>query len=268
MYIADYRNNRIMEWKIGASYGKIVAGGNGEGNRTDQLNGPTDVIVDKNSDCLIICDRDNRRIIQWPRRNCTHGEIIISDIDCYGLTMDNDGYLYISDTMKNEVRRWKMGDTYGTIVAGGNGDGNRLDQLIYPTHLFVDHEYSLYVSDRSNHRVMKWLKGAKKGIVVAGGQGKGSSLGKLSNPRGVIVDQLDNVYVVDDCNHRVMRWSQGATEGTVVVGGNEKGGQVNQLDGPTGLSFDRQGNLYVVDWGNHRVQRFNIDSSPNFRDLE
>ena len=31
------------------------------------------------------------------RRNGTNGQIIISDIDCWGLTMDNNGDLYVSD---------------------------------------------------------------------------------------------------------------------------------------------------------------------------
>ena len=51
--------------------GQVVAGGNGEGNQLDQLNRPTDVIVDKENDCLIICDQDNRRVIRWPRQNGT-----------------------------------------------------------------------------------------------------------------------------------------------------------------------------------------------------
>jgi sugar lactone lactonase YvrE len=264
MYIADYENNRIVEWKSGALTGQIVAGGKGEGNRVDQLNGPTDVIIDKQSNCLIICDRVNKRVVMWSCQNGTHEKTIISDIDCWGVTMDDNGYLYVSDVTKNEVRRWKTGDTRETIVAGGNGKGNRLDQLSSPTYLFVDHEQSVYVSDRDNHRVVKWMKGAKEGVVVAGGRGQGSSLAQLSNPRGVSVDQLGNVYVVDGDNHRVMRWFQGAKEGTVVVGGNGEGKQANQLNGPAGLTFDRQGNLYVVDWGNNRVQRFNIDSSSKF----
>ena len=74
--------------------------------------------------------------------------------------------LYVSDWMKDEVRRWKIGDKEGTIVAGGNGKGNNLNQLNVPTYIFVDQDYSVYVSDWfSNHRVMKWMKGAKEGIV-------------------------------------------------------------------------------------------------------
>src|SRR5437016_2597325 len=102
----------------------------------DQLNDPSDLIVDKKNDSLIICDWHNRRVVRWSRRNGKTGQTIISNVGCYGLTMDNNGDLYIIDG--NDVRRWEIGDTNGTIVAGENGRGNQLNQLNAPNHLFVD----------------------------------------------------------------------------------------------------------------------------------
>jgi len=264
IYIADYDNHRIVEWKYGATQGQVVAGGNGRGNRLDQLYGPADVIVDKKSNSLIIWDKGNRRVVRWPRQNNTSGQTIISDVDCYGLAMDNEGYLYISNFMKHEVRRWRMGDTNGTVVAGGNGKGTRLNQLNYPFYIFVDRDHSVYVSDWGNHRVMKWMKGAKEGIVVAGDQSEGESLTQLSKPNGIFVDELGNVYVADSGNNRIMRWIKGAREGSIVIGENGKKKQSNQLNYPTDLSFDRKGNIYVSDVDNHRVQKFDIASSSNF----
>ncbi|CAF3833960.1 unnamed protein product [Rotaria sp. Silwood1] len=261
IYASDYEHHRIMKWKYGATSGQIVAGGNGVGNRNNQLNGPTDLIIDKKSDCLLICDSGNRRVMRWPRRNGTIGEIIIAGIRCSGLTMDNNEYLYVSDYEKHEVRRWRLGDTHGTVVAGGNGQGYRLDQLNVPTRVFVDHDYSVYVSDSGNHRVMKWIKDAKEGIVVAGGQNQGDSLTQLSQPQGVIVDRFSTVYVSDWNNHRIMRWVKGATKGCIVVGKNGKSKQANQLDYPVSLSFDQQNNLYIADRNNNRVQKFEIESS-------
>jgi sugar lactone lactonase YvrE len=263
IYVADYDNHRIVEWKRNAINGQIVAGGNKTGNRSDQLHHPTKVIIDKENDSLIICDRGNRRVVRWPRRNGTSGEILISNIDCWDLIIDNDRYLYVSDDEKHEVRRWKMGETEGKIVAGGNGKGNRFDQLDNPRYICINEYHSVYVSDCFNHRVMKWLKGAKEGIVVAGGQGQGSSLRQLSSPMGIIVDQLGSVYVADRDNHRVMHWLKGAQEGTIVVGGNGQGQQPNQFNCPTDLSFDRENNLYVVDYGNDRVQRFDVNSNES-----
>ena len=69
------------------------------------------------------------------------------------------------------------------VVAGGNGQGNQLNQLNGPTYIFVDDDLSLYVSDCGNHRVMKWVKDAKEGVVVAGGNGQGNSLTQLSLPQ-------------------------------------------------------------------------------------
>ncbi|CAF1415979.1 unnamed protein product [Rotaria sordida] len=240
--------------------GQVVAGGHGQGNRLDQLNCPTDVLIDKETDSLIICDRWNRRVVRWSRRSgTTQGEILIDNIWCDGLAMDDQRYLYISDYMKHEVRRYQIGDKNGTLVAGGNGKGAGLNQLNFPTYIFVDQQQTVYVSDYDNHRVMKWNKGAKEGIVVAGGQGKGDDLKQLSHPYGLFVDTLGTIYVTDSWNHRVMRWPKGAKQGTIIVGGNGYGEGANQFKYPDDLSFDRHGSLYVVDWENHRVQRFSIE---------
>ncbi|CAF1293538.1 unnamed protein product [Didymodactylos carnosus] len=216
IYIADASNHRIVEWKWGATSGQVVAGGNGQGNGTHQLSDLFD-----------------------PRRNGTSGETIIFNINCVGLTMDENGSLYVVDYGKHEVRRYRRGESQGIVVAGGNG---------------------IYVSDWRNDRVMEWVKGAKQGIVVAGDQGEGNGLTHLSCPGGVVVDPLGTVHVADQWNHRIMRWPKGATKGSVIVGGNGGGGQSNRLNWPIGLSFDRHSNLYVVDYRNHRVQNVNLNS--------
>ncbi|CAF3993142.1 unnamed protein product [Adineta steineri] len=253
IFIADFGNNRIVEWKSYSNNGQIIAGG----NRNDQLRGPRDVIVDTTTNSLIISDSLNRRIVRWSRQNQIKQQILISDIVCFGLAIDKKNrFIYVSDWEKNEVRRWKEGDERGTIVAGGHGKGDRFNQLDHPTFIFVDKDDSLYVSDCENHRVMKWKKNAKEGIVVAGGDGKGSSLKQLSQPAGLIVDDLGRIYVVDNGNDRVMCWCEGDAEGEIVVGGHGKGEKSNQLNYPTGLTFDDEKNFYVVDWGNDRILKY------------
>ncbi|CAF1049612.1 unnamed protein product [Rotaria sordida] len=245
---------------MGDTNGLVVAGGNGPGNRLDQLTGPTDVLIDKKTDSLIVCNLGNRRVVRWSRRSgTTQGEILIDNISCYGLAMDNQRYLYISDYVKHEVRRYQIGDKNGTIVAGGNGNGISLNQLNSPTYIFVDQQQTVYVPDYSNHRVMKWNKDAKEGIVIAGGQGQGNALTQLWYPNGLFVDTLGTIYVADSWNNRVMRWPKEAKQGTVIVGGNGYGEGANQFHYLEGLSFDRHGNLYVIDRDNNRVQRFSIE---------
>lgn len=256
IYIADCGNHRVVRWTFSAKTGQVVAGGNGKGGQLDQLNDPRDVLVDRNTNTIIVSDYGNQRVVRWPCENSKQGQIVISKISCWGLTMDSNGNLYVSDANKNEVRQWKIGEKNGTLVAGGNGKGTQLDQLKCPTYMFVDANNSLYISDSDNHRVMKWTKGAKEGIVVAGGEGEGNELSQMNDSEGVFVDHLCNVYVADSRNYRVMRWSKSAREGVIIVGGNGLGEKSNQFRNTRGLSIDRQGNLYVVDKNNHRIQKF------------
>ncbi|CAF4111796.1 unnamed protein product, partial [Adineta steineri] len=257
IFITDYGNHRIVEWKYNTREGQIIAGENGKGDRMDQLNHPSDVIVDQQNHSIIIVDWRNRRVIQWVNQN---RQILIHNIDCFGLAIDKHGFLYVSDRGKNEVRRWKMGEynNEGIVVAGGNGKGNQLNQLNIPTYMFVDEDQSVYVSDQHNHRVMKWRKDAKEGTIVAGGNGQGANLNHLNYPQGIIVDYMGQIYVADFGNHRVVRWCEGKEEGEIVVGGNGEGSQSNQLSGPSGLSFDDEGNFYIADYYNHRIEKFEI----------
>ncbi|CAF0895976.1 unnamed protein product [Adineta steineri] len=256
IYIADFGNHRIVKWKLDSNTGQIIAGGNGQGNQNNQFSRPTDIIFDKKNNSFIISDQGNKRVIRYSDQNQTNQQILISNSDCSHLTIDKDGFIYIADIYNHEVRRWKQGDKKGELVAGGNYQGNQLNQLNGPTYMFIDEDYSLYISDQMNHRVMKWKKDAKEGIVVAGGNGKGNSLKQLYQPQGVIVDHLGQIYVADYVNHRVMRWCEGDAEGEIIVGGNGGGDQSNQLNCPMDLSFDNEENLYVADQANHRIQKY------------
>ncbi|CAF4267768.1 unnamed protein product, partial [Rotaria sp. Silwood2] len=163
--------------------GEVIAGGNDQEIR---LNRPTDVLIDKETCSLIICDSENRRVVRWYlHSSTTHEETLIDNIRCWGLAMDDQRHLYISDFEKHEIRRYHIGDKNGTVVAGGHGEGSGFNQLNVPTYISVDRQQAVYVSDRFNHRVMKWNKGAKEGIVVAGGQGRGQTLTQLSFPNGL-----------------------------------------------------------------------------------
>ena len=258
--IADTGNARVIQWKMGDRSGEVVAGGRGEGNQLDQLDHPTDVLIDQRTNSLIICDYGNQRVVRWSRlRDTTEGEILIDNIKCSGLALDHEGYLYISDTAKHEVRRYQIGDMNApVVVAGGHGRGGGLNQLHWPTYLFVDGRQSVYISDSSNNRVMKWDKDASEGKVVAGSQGKGYNLNQLTCPQGLFVDAKDNIYIADRGIKRVMRWSKGAKEGTVIMGIFRDRNEANQFCQPRGLFLDRYGNLYVVDSEKHRVQGLSI----------
>lgn len=249
-----------MKWSSGVTNGQIVGGGNGAGNRTNQLNEPTDVYLDRGTNSIIICDWGNNRVMQWSLQNgTTSGQIILTNISCYGLTMDDQGFLYVTDLLNENVMRYTLGGTNGTLIGGGNTQvRNSTSPLSYPSNVFVDKSYSVYLSDTNNSRVIKWEKNTAIGTVVAGGQGRGTSVSQLNFPFGVYADQLGTVYVSDSYNNRVVRWLQGASQGTIIIEIPISAPSINQLSTPRGLSFDQYGNCYLADWGNDRVLRFDI----------
>ena len=261
IYIADWANHRIMKWKLGENSSEIVAGGYGQGNRIDQLKTPTDVIVDHSTKSLIICDNGNARVLRYSLENRRDIQILIPNIYCYRLMMNENGDLFVSNWLFHRVEKWKKGANEEIIVAGGNGRGDRLNQLYNPSYIFIDREETVYVSDSQNHRVMKWLKGAKEGIIVAGGHGSGNSSKQLNYPEGLIVNEVGDILTADSWNGRIVCWPLGSKEGRVVAGGNGAGEESNQFKGPTSLSFDNKNNLYVSDYNNNRIQRFNVDKN-------
>ena len=54
----------------------------------------------------------------------------------------------------------------GELVAGGNGEGNALNQLYNPYGLTVDDSGNVYVADYNNYRIVKWAAGATEGVIM------------------------------------------------------------------------------------------------------
>ena len=218
LVIADFWNRSVVEWKMRGKNGKVIVGGRGKGNRLDQLYCPIDVLIDKETNSVLITNLENRRVLRWSRRQeTTQGEVIVDNISRWRLTIDHQRHLYASDFGKDEVRRYTIEAKNGIVVAGGNGEGDQLNQLNFQTYLFVNEEQAIYMSDWNNHRVMKWNKDAKEDILVTGGQGKGSALIQLFSRQRFFVNTASTLYVADSWNHGVTRLSIAVWQGKVIV---------------------------------------------------
>ncbi|CAF4334933.1 unnamed protein product, partial [Adineta steineri] len=188
----------MVTWELGAKNGSLVFEGNGVGNRTDQLGWISGMVQDPNDGSLIICDGTNRRIVRWSQYS-DKSEILINNLYCSGLALDDQDLLYVSEYDNHRVSRWILGKnlTHDGIVAGNNGKGNRLDQLHNP------------LADFSNDRVVKWEKDATEGTVS----------GKVRWPRIVRVSQSGNIYSIDGYYNRIIRWTPEDTiDGTIIIG--------------------------------------------------
>ena len=179
----------------------------------------------------------------------------------WGMAIDSDGNIYVSDN-GSSVTKYAPGEAIGEIVAGGNGMGSNLNQLMGSKGIALDSEGNLYVAERFNNRVTKWVPGASEGVVVAGGYGADSIL-LLRYPTDVFVDNLGGLYVAHrDSGGMVTKWAPGASEGVLVAGGNGGGSAPNQLGNLFGgLLVDDTGNVYVSDQNNNRIQKWALGAS-------
>ncbi|CAF4171433.1 unnamed protein product, partial [Adineta steineri] len=87
--------------------------------------------------------------------------------------------------------------------AGGNGQGENLNQLSYPQGVIVDDLGQIYMADCWNDRIMRWCEGEEEGEIVVGGHRRGN---QLNRPMGLCFDDEENLYVVDYLNHRIQKF--------------------------------------------------------------
>jgi len=252
MIIVDWGNHRIMEWKQGANKGAVLVGKDGPGKALNQLCMPSDIFIDKQTNNLIICDRGNRRVVEWPRSgNPRAAKVLLENIACWGVTMDHERNLYVSDTETHTVKRYPFppGDHKGDVVAGDakHGRGMQLNQLNEPTYIRVDRMKNLYVTDTWNHRIMKWTFDGKFLVAARG------------FTRGLFVDDHETVYVADYGRHKIFRWPRGKTAGEVLNVRHMEVDEENELFAPWTVCPDGQNNIYVADHTNQRVQCFPLN---------
>lgn len=226
LYAADYYNDVIVRFpphSTDTTIGTVVAGLVSVGSGALYLNGAIDIFVTPGGEIYVL-DTGHARVQKYPAHSTAF--------------------------------------TAGVTVAGGNGDGNALNQFSGAQSIYVDNTGNIYVADGNNNRILKFPAGstsATNGIVVAGGNGSGTANNQFHQPKGVYVDAAGNIFVSDFYNHRVQKFppnGTSATNGTTVAGGNGIGRAANQTSYPWGLTGDAAGNLYVAEFGNHRVQKF------------
>jgi sugar lactone lactonase YvrE len=123
--------------------------------------------------------------------------------------VDNNRALYVADTRNSRIVKWLENAKAGTVIGGGNGAGNRTDQLSYPDGIFLDRATNtVYVADTKNSRVVRIPIGAQNApVIIAGGNGYGSAAHQLSSPHGLASDSKGSLYVSDRENNRVQMFA-------------------------------------------------------------
>ena len=165
----------------------------------------------------------------------------------WGVTTDQQGNLYVSDTSNARVQKFQPD---GTPLIKWGRDGSFDGAFFYPRGLAVDFVGNIYVADEGNHRIQKF--DSRGNFLIKWGK-EGTGPGQFKSPWGVACDPLGNVYIVDSGNHRIQKFD---SNGTYLCSWGNRGLTEGQVNFPSGIAIDKEGRVYVVDSGNYRVVKY------------
>ena len=205
-----------------------------------------------------------------------------------GMTVDDEGNLYIADYNNRRIRKVDSSGVITTIAGsrfsgecfGGDGGPATQAGLCYPNDVALDTMGNIYISDRRSHRIRKvdtsgiisTISGSG-GIGRSGGEFRGdggpATQALLNDPAGVTVDIAGNIYIADSENNRIRKVDTSGIISTIAGSGQRvfyfrdarDGGPANEasLSLPYDVAVDGAGNLYIADSGWLRIRK--VDSS-------
>jgi hypothetical protein len=248
LYVADQANNRVLYYPVGSTTSSRVYGqpsfttntANTSGVSATSLNQPNGVAVD-GSGGLYVSDEQNNRVLYYPAGSTTatrvygqpsfttntanNGGVSATSLNLpFGMAVDGNGNLYVTDISNNRVLYYPAGSTTASRVYGqpnftANNAGVSATSLYNPQSVAVDGGGALYVADFGNSRVLYYPAGSTTASQVYGQpnftantrNNGGVSATSLNLPSGVAVDSSGDLYVADSYNQRVLYYPAGLT---------------------------------------------------------
>ena len=254
VWVADYGNNRVVEYARGTGF----------------TNGQAAAVV-------------------LGERDFTHyggGRNATSMTRPTGVGTDSSGNVWVTDGGNNRILEFLKGTGFtngqAAAVVLGQADFTHAAPALSQTGVYlpwgvaVDPSGNVWVTDNGNSRALEFLKGTgftngQAAAVVLGqpdfthGTYATTATGMYS-PEGIGVDSSGNVWVSDEVNNRVLEYVVGAgfTNGqaAALVLGQPSftlGMPATTAAGmaePVGVNVDPSGNVWVADLGNNRVLEF------------
>jgi streptogramin lyase len=202
-----------------------------------KIDGISDLVVSAGR--VFVTDYNNGRIVEYDEAGNyvafygTKGSGLNKFTKPLGISVDENGYIYVADSGNNRIVRFlpvtgqiTEWQTFGTL---GSGAG----QLKKPLGVFVKNG-TVYVTDTGNSRVVTFNTAG--GIWQAYGT-KGSGDGQFYNLYDIVTDDAGNMWVSDTMNSRVVKLDASGNFVTVYTG----------YSMPYGLAIDGYGNVFVAD---------------------
>ncbi len=193
-----------------------------------------------------------------------------------GITIDSFGYLYVSDTNNQTIRRIKpdplnpanliVNTIAGLAENSGSTDGPSSSRFSSPTGIAVNSAGELYVTDTRNYTIRKI--NLENDVSTYAGAAPQTGLensdtgsdGRFNTPLGLAVGTDHNLYVADTNNHSIRKVTP---EGSVLTiagftgtTGNANGdGSISSFNFPRSIAIDSSRSLYVAELDSKSIRK-------------
>ncbi len=249
------------------------------------FNNPHGVEVDKFGN-VYIADRYNHLIRKLDTngivttiagtgsKGSTDGQGVLASFnEPWGITVADDGTIYVADTRNNKVRKISPTGLVSTIAGtGSQGVKDAVNPLLAtfgnPLGIAVDKFGNIYVADHLTSIIRKiavtgqvtTIAGDVNNAGLVDGNGKNAWFNK---PYGLEIDKKGNLYVADEHSHAIRKiYPNGdvvTLGGNGVVGSKDGNKTVSTFNNPWDVAIDSIGNIYVMDGYNYIVRKIDTN---------
>jgi sugar lactone lactonase YvrE len=172
----------------------------------------------------------------------------------FGIAVDSNGNIYISDTHNRKVRKITPSGDVRTLAGSNYGfaDGSGSSaSFTGPWGISVDSTGNMYAADSLNNRIRKITPNGDvstfAGTGTAGSSDGPGSSATFNNPTGITIDNAGNLYVTDLYSQKIRKITPSGDVSTVVT--------FNEYYYLSGITIDSSNNLYVTDVNNHIIRK-------------
>lgn len=197
LYVTTDQLDMVLRFAPNSPIGTIVAGTTTHGTALNQLDTPTDMVLDDNLNLYVI-DSHNKRVMLWPP-NATTGIPVITNLNSgkavgIQLAPNSTNAVYLSVEDKHAIYLWNFNDTtYNLSLDQVNSTVH--NTLNKPQGIIYDQYYNLYVADKDNDRVVRFCYNETVGYTVIG---ESSTSPIPTKAMDIAFDTNFNMYVVID----------------------------------------------------------------------